>query len=416
MTRHLLLIGAIVLALGCTRKTDESPMPGMTAEQHAAMQMQDSGAAMQMSGTMAMDTGDATRQAVHLTRDEERALGVTYVTVRRDSMVKSIRTVGEISAAEPRIADVTPKIGGFVERLDVDETGQSVRRGQALLAIYSPELVTAQEELLTAKRLVAGLDSTAGEAWTDALSTLDAARRRLAYWDITKAQIARLEQRGTVQKTLTLVSPVTGIVMEKNVLDGQHVMPGERLYRIADLSEVWVEGEVFEQDMANVRLGARAHIEVSAYPGEHIMGRVSFVYPTVNTQSRTNRVRVTVSNRDLRLKPGMFATIYFDATIGDRVLTVPMAAVIATGERNLVFVRDSLGMLKPREVVLGTRAGDRVQILRGLAEGETIVGSANFLVDAESRLASTPGSMPGMNMGGMDMGGKNKNGGGDHDR
>jgi RND family efflux transporter MFP subunit len=168
--------------------------------------------------------------------------------------------------------------------------------------------------------------------------------------------------------------------------------------------------------MANVRLGARAHIEVSAYPGEHIMGRVSFVYPTVNTQSRTNRVRVTVSNRDRRLKPGMFATIYFDATIGDRVLAVPMAAVIATGERNLVFVKDSAGMLEPREVVLGTRAGDRVQILRGLAEGETIVGSANFLVDAESRLASTPGSMPGMNMGGMDMGGKKKNGGGDHDR
>lgn len=408
MTRHLISIGAIALALGCTHKTDESPMPGMTAAEHAAMQLGDSG------GAMRMDTSKATaRQSVHLTRSEERALGVTYMTVARDTMVKSIRTVGEISAAEPRIADVTPKIDGFVERLNVDETGQSVRRGQVLLAIYSPELVTAQQELLTAKRLAASLDSSAGEAWSDAQQTLDAARRRLAYWDITPEQIARLEHSGAVQKTLTLVSPVSGIVLEKNVLEGQRVMPGERLYRIADLSEVWVEGEVFEQDLANVHVGARAHIEVDAYPGEHIMGRISFVYPTMDIRSRTNRVRVTVRNPGLRLKPGMFATIYLDTTIGTDVLTVPMAAVIATGERNLVFVKDSVGMLTPREVVVGAHAGDRVQILRGLGVGETIVSSANFLVDAESRLASTGSSMPGMNMGGMDMGSaKGKSGGG----
>jgi len=398
MTRTWLIVAlAAVATAACKGKQEEpSPMAGMTAEEHAKMQA---------GGTQgAMDsTGQAVRQAVHLTSAQERALGVVYTTVRRDTLTKTVRTVGEIMPAEPLIADVTPKIEGFVEQLLVNTTGESVRRGQAVLAIYSPALVAAQEEFLTAKRLATRVDSSAQEAWRAAQETLDAARRRLAYWDITADQIAHLEQTGEVSKTLTLVSPVNGIVLNKDVLEGQRVMPGQRLYRIADLSQVWVEGEVFEQDLHLIREGARAHIEVAAYPGEHVMGRVSFVYPTVNVQSRTNRVRVTVPNRDLRLKPGMFATIYFDAQIGRDVLAVPMEAVVATGERNLVFVRDSTGMLLPRQVVLGTRAGDRVQVLSGLQEGETIVSSANFLVDAESRLAGTGGGMPGMQHGGPGM-------------
>lgn len=224
---------------------------------------------------------------------------------------------------------------------------------------------------------------------------LDASRRRLAYWDITPDQIERLESTGEVTKTLTLVAPVTGIVLEKDVWEGQRVMPGMRLYRIADLTELWVEGEVFERDIQFIEEGAQAHIEVAAYPGEHRMGRVSFVYPTVDVQSRTNRVRVTVPNRDLRLKPGMFATIFFDVRVADDALTVPTEAVVVTGERNLVFSRDPDGMLKAREVVLGPRAGERIAILSGLSEGETIVASANFLVDAESRLGGA-GGMPGM--------------------
>lgn len=398
MTRTWLIVGLAAMAAGaCKGKQEEaSPMAGMTAEEHAKMQA---------GGTQgAMDsTGQAMRQAVHLTSAQERALGVVYTTVRRDTLTKEVRTVGEIMPAEPLIADVTPKIDGFVERLLVNTTGESVRRGQPVLAIYSPALVAAQEEFLTAKRLATRVDSSAQEAWRSAQETLDAARRRLAYWDITADQIDRLERTGEVSKTLTLVSPVSGIVLDKDVLEGQRVMPGQRLYRIADLSRVWVEGEVFEQDLHLIREGARAHIEVAAYPGEHVMGRVSFVYPTVNVQSRTNRVRVTVPNRDLRLKPGMFATIYFDAQIGQNILAVPMEAVVVTGERNLVFVRDSTGTLLPRQIVLGTRAGDRVQVLSGLQEGETIVSSANFLVDAESRLASTGGGMPGMQHGGPGM-------------
>jgi Cu(I)/Ag(I) efflux system membrane fusion protein len=343
-----------------------------------------------------VDTAQATRGMVHLTAEQERALGVTYTTVASMSALSEIRTVGRIAAPEGNIADITPKIDGFVERLYVATTGESVRRGQDLLSIYSPSLVAAQEELLTARRLAETISPDAGEAYRNAQSMLDAARRRLAYWDITEAQIARLEETGAVTKTLTLVAPVNGIVLEKDVFEGQRVMPGMRLYRIADLSTVWVEGEVFERDLQHVDVGAQAHIEVQAYPGEHLMGTVSFVYPTVDVESRTNRVRVTVANPGLRLKPGMFATVFYDVTAIRDDIAVPLQAVVVTGERNLVFVRDQEGMLSPREVVLGARAGEHVQILSGLAEGETIVASANFLVDAESRLAATGGSMPGM--------------------
>ncbi len=384
---------ALLLAVGCGDDTDgESPMTGMTAAEHARMQ------AGGTQGTFD-SSGAAVRQPVHLTPQQERALGVVYTIPRRETLTRTIRTVGEIMAAEPNVADVTPKIDGFVEVLFVSTTGEWVRRGQRLLSIYSPMLVAAQEELLTAGRLVAQVDSGAGEAWRNAQATLAAARRRLSYWDITDEQITRLEETGEVTKTLTLVSPVTGIVLEKDVLQGQRVTPGVRLYRIADLSVIWVEGEVFEQDLQFVHAGAQAHIEVAAYPGEHLMGRVSFVYPTVDVRSRTNRIRITARNADLRLKPGMFATIFFDAQLGHEVLTVPLEAVVITGERNLVFVRDEDGMLRPREVVLGARAGERVQILRGLADHETIVASANFLVDAESRLGTTGGAMPGVQHG-----------------
>jgi RND family efflux transporter MFP subunit len=359
----------------------------------------DDHAHMHTGGGTTDSMGALVRQPVQLTVAQERALGVTYLTVQRDTLELTIRTVGRIEVAEPNVVDVTPKIDGFVERLFVNSTGASVRRGEPLLTLYSPALVAAQEELLTAARLIERLEPGPGEARRNAQTMLDAARRRLSYWDITDDQITQIEASGTPSKALTLVSPSTGVVLAKDVIEGQRVMHGARLYQIADLSEVWVEGDVFEQDLQYVRVGSQAHIEVSAYPGEHLMGRVSFVYPTVEERSRTNRVRVTVANRGGRLKPGMFATVYFDAVAGTDVLTVPLGAVVVTGERNIVFVHHEDGTLMPHEVVLGTRARDRVQILSGLNAGETIVASANFLIDAESRLGGTGGAMPGMQHG-----------------
>ena len=395
-TRYM-LIGLAMLAVssslaGCRGgEEDAAAAMDMTPEEHAMMSAG--------GGQGEVDsTGSVVRQPVHLTAAQEQALGVVYMTVGSRGLERSIRTVGRVVAAEDRVADVTLKIDGFVERLYVSTTGEAVRRGQPLLALYSPDLVAAQEELLTAKRLASRIDESAEEAYHSAQSMLDAARRRLSYWDITPEQIERLEQTGEVRRTLTQVSPVNGIVLEKNVLEGQRVTAGLPLYRIADLSEVWVEGDVFEQDLQFIQLDAQSHIEVAAYPGQHLMGRVSFVYPTVDVDSRTNRVRVTLENPELRLKPGMFATMFFDTQLPE-TLAIPLEAVLVTGERNLVFVRGGDGMLKPRDVVLGPQAGDYVQILAGLDTDETIVSSANFLIDAESRLASTGSSMPGMQHG-----------------
>ncbi|MDE2877765.1 efflux RND transporter periplasmic adaptor subunit [Candidatus Palauibacter soopunensis] len=373
----------------CGGDSEMAEMPGMEGDHAAHMPG--------MAAPSETDTLPALgRGLVQLTSEQEQALGVTYTAVERISAVREIRTVGRIDAPEGNIADITPKTDGFVEELLVATTGEAVLRGQPLLTIYSPALVAAQEELLTARRLAAQVDPAATEAWSSAQSMLEASRRRLAWWDITDEQIERLEQTGEVTKTLRLVAPVSGIVLEKDVVEGQRITSGTRLYRIADLSTVWVEGEVFERDLQFVEVGSQAHIEVTAYPGEHMMGTVSFVYPVVEIASRTNRVRVSVPNPGLRFKPGMFATVFFEVAAIQDDIAVPLEAVVVTGERNLVFVRDEAGVLMPHEVVLGARAGDQVQILSGLAEGETIVASANFLIDAESRLGATGGGMPGM--------------------
>ncbi len=352
-----------------------------------------------MSGAAA-DTAKAAgeRQPVHLSAAQARAIGVRFTVVARGPLARTVRTVGQVVPAEPNLADITPKIDGFVDRLFVDATGVQVRRGQPLLALYSPMLVSAQQELLTALHLAQTIDSTAPEAWRNAQDLVAAARRRLAYWDISTDQIDRLERTGEVTKTLTLVAPFDGVVMEKMVVAGQGVMPGMKLYRLANLSTVWVEGDVFEQDLALVRVGAPVRVELAAYPGRTFAGRVSFVWPVVDAQSRTGRVRVALANPQGLIKPGMYATVFGDVTVGRDLLSLPAEAVVQTGERNLVFVAGADGALEPREVTLGARADGRIQILRGVTEGERVVSSANFLVDAESRLGSGAGmaGMPGM--------------------
>jgi Cu(I)/Ag(I) efflux system membrane fusion protein len=376
--------------------------PEDAADAPAPAEMDHSQHQMGMGGATD-STGAVAREPVTLTASQERALGVTYTQVSRSALETTVRTVGQIEAPEENFAEVTPKVDGFVEKLYVATTGEPVRRGQALLTLYSPELVAVQEELLTAIRLRDRFEPGSGSARRNAERMVEAARRRLAWWDISEAQVERLVSSATITKTLTLVSPVSGIVLEKSVVGGQKVLAGEPLYRVADLSEVWVEGDVFEKDIRFVTEGSVAHIEVDAYPGRHYMGTVSFVYPVVDRGSRTNRVRVRLANADLDLKPGMFATIFFDVRIDDDAVVVPTEAVVVTGERNLVFVREPNGTLRPQEVVLGPGAGGRVEILEGLTPGEEIVASANFLVDAESRLAATGGGMPGMHHGSHEM-------------
>lgn len=365
----------------------------------------DTGAMAGMEGMPGMNmSGDGT---VQVTADQLRQFGITFGTVDTRMLQSEVRTVGVVTFDETRIAQVAPKFGGFVERLHVDFTGQPVRRGQPLLEIYSPELVAAQEELLIAQQLARTMNESAvpgiPAGTTDLLA---AARRRLRLWDIPDAQIEEILQSGQVRRALTLHAPGTGIVVEKNVVRGQSVQPGQMLYTIADLSEVWVEAELREADAGNVREGSGATLELAAYPGGLFKGWVEYVYPTLQEQSRTLRSRIAVANSDGRLKPGMYATVRITTPIR-RALTVPASAVLRTGERSMVFVDMGGGSLMPHEVVTGNMGDEYVEVLSGVAPGQRVVTSAQFLLDSESNLADVMKAMMGQmgsgDMQGMDM-------------
>ncbi len=332
--------------------------------------------------------------------DAER-IGVTFATATMGSIAQDIRTVGQITFDETRVSTIAPKVDGFVEELHVSSMGQLVRRGEPLLSIYSPMLVTAQEELLLARRLVSDVADGTPDAVRGAQELLTSARRRLLYWDVPEGEIDRIERTGEVRRTITLTAPASGFVVEKAVFTGQRIMAGDAILKLADLGVVWVEGQVFEQDLALVRAGQTVGVTIDAFPSEEWVGRVAYVYPTLDAESRTTRIRVALSNGGLRLKPGMYATLHITGTARDAVVSVPRSAVLSTGRRNLVFVRRPDGMLEPREVALGMTSNDRVEIRQGLASGETVVASATFLIDAESNLGSVLGGMA--NMPGMDM-------------
>jgi Cu(I)/Ag(I) efflux system membrane fusion protein len=340
-------------------------------------------------------------QPVMLSPDQARRIGVTYVEATLAPLSTEVRTVAQVTYDETRVKAISPKLEGWVEQLYVNYTGQPIRAGEPLLAIYSPTIVAAQQELLLAAQLEKDVGSGTSDARAGATDLRAAARRRLLYWDISASDVDRLERTGEVTKTVVLRAPVSGVVLEKNVLAGQRIMAGDALYKVADLSVVWVEGEVFERDLASVHVGQRVQAEFQALPGETRSGRINYIYPTISPDTRTARVRVEMPNRDLALKPGMYATIRINGEHGDIMLTVPRSAVLSTGKRDVVFVRRADGMLEAREVQIGVANDARMQILRGLSAGETVVASATFLVDAESNLGSLLGGMG--NMPGMDI-------------
>ena len=386
--RWSVYVGAPLLALAVVlllQRRSESAGPA-AASGHEAM--------------AGMTAGD-TAKPVMLSDDAARRIGVTFTTVTVGPLAREVRTVGQVTFDETRVKAIAPKIDGWVEKLYVDYTGKPVQVGAPLLSIYSPMLVTAQEELLLAKKLAHDVAGGTSDAARGADELLRSARRRLAYWDIPESDIDRIEQTGEVQRTLTLRAPVGGVVIEKSVLSGQKIMAGDALYRVADLSVVWVEGEVFEQDLALARVGLMAVAEFEALPGERFSGRIAYIYPTLNADTRTVRVRVELTNRGLRLKPGMYATLRFTGGSRANVLNLPRSAILSTGERSIVFVRRSDGQLEPREIRVGVAGADRIEVLSGLTAGETVVASATFLVDAESNLGSALGGMG--NMPGMDM-------------
>lgn len=367
----------------------------------------------EMAGMEGMGGMDMTSDgAVQLTANQIRQFGVTFGTADVRTLEDRIRTTGVVNFDETRIAQVTPKFGGFVEQLYIAFTGQPVRRGQPLLEIYSPELVAAQEELLVARRLERTMDESAVPGVPAGSSNLlAAATRRLRLWDISEAQIEQILRTGEVQRSLTLHAPASGVVIEKSVVEGQAVQAGQTLYTIADLAEVWVEAELRESEAGNVREGTRATLEFAAFPGRPFNGRVEYVYPTLQEASRTIKARVAMTNPEGRIKPGMYATVRF-TTPNRTVLTVPTAAVVRTGERAMVFVDMGGGRLMPHEIETGSVGDAYVEVLAGLEPGQRVVTSAQFLLDSESNLGEVMKAMIGMGGDMGDMGGMDTKGGG----
>lgn len=405
-TKSQILISVVIVSVAVA-VTGYQLRPNDGAEQQE-------GAGGHNMATMGATTGQMS--PVVLDAEAARRIGVAFATVEYRELPSFVRTVGTVTYDETRMVAVNPKIDGWVERLFVDFTGAPVQAGQPLMEVYSPALVSAQEELLLAARLVR--EAGEGRAATNAQALLESSRRRLAYWDIPEGEIRRIEESGEPSKTLTLLAPASGIVVEKNVVEGDRIMRGMTVYYIADLSRVWIEADVYEKDLGLVKSGQGALVSFEAFPGQVFPSRITYVYPTVNLQSRTGRIRLELPNPQLAFKPGMYARISLEMTPSGPTLVVPRSAVIQTGERALVFVSGSDGVLRPREVTVGRTSGRFMELLAGVEAGERVVSAAAFLVDAESKLGTMTGDieagegesgmegMEGMDhsdMGGMEM-------------
>ena len=315
-------------------------------------------------------------------------IGVQTADVQERPLTRSIRTVGHLDYNEEMYSRINVKYPGWIEELYVNETGQPVAEGDPMLDIYSPELVAAQEEYLLAFQNVKNLENSTFDTITKgAESLLDASRRRLLYWDVTEAQIQELEERGTIARTLTIYAPSKGIVVERMAELGMRVTPGMDMYRMADLSSIWAFAHVYDGDAPWLNPGLTAEMELPYNPGKVYRGTIDYIYPYLDRASRDIKIRLVFPNRDLELKPQMYANIRLSARSDRPVLVIPGSAVIHSGERNVVFVALDGGKFEPREVTLGMEGrGGYVEAMSGVNAGEQVVTSAQFLIDSESRL------------------------------
>jgi len=333
---------------------------------------------------------------VQISPERQQLIGVKFGTIEMRPLEKVIRTVGRVDYDEKRIVTVSPKIGGWIEDLYVDFTGKFVKQGDPLLTIYSPELVSTQEEYLIALRAKKSLaKSPFPEVAGSGDSLADSAKRRLRLWDISDDQIKTLEESGQTKKTLTLYSPFTGFVLEKSAYKGMNVMPGVALYKLADLSVVWLYADIYEYELPFIRLGQQASIQLTYLPGETFTGKAIYIYPSLNAETRTAKVRFEIPNLHDKLKPEMYANVEIKVHLGQK-LTVPEGAIIDTGLRQLAIIDKGNGYFEPREVKVGSKVDNYYEVIKGLKAGERVVTSANFLIDSESKLKEALGGMAGM--------------------
>ncbi|MBK9236784.1 MAG: efflux RND transporter periplasmic adaptor subunit, partial [Rhodoferax sp.] len=334
----------------------------------------------------------ASANQIKINTDKVQKLGVRTEAASLRVIDKQVRAAGRIEPDERRVFVIAPKSEGYVERLHVNATGQVVAKGQVLFEAYSPELVSAQREYAIAAQGVASLKGAPSGARDGMQQLADSSLLRLKNWDISDEQIRALAQSGSATRTLSFRSPVSGIVTEKKAVQGMRFMPGEMLYQVTDLSSVWVLADVFEQDIGSVKSGAKAKVSINAYPDKAFAGTVTYVYPTLKAETRTVQVRIELTNPGQLLKPGMFASVELAVAARANTVTVPVSAVIDSGTRRIVLVQLKQGLFEPREVKLGARSDDYVEVLDGVKSGEEVVVTANFLIDAESNLKAAVAS------------------------
>jgi len=389
----VLLISALGLTAGCGKETatHKEHKPEVKTESKKADDLDIKGLtieSIQKEGKMQ----EMTPGSVQISPERQQLIGVKIGKVEMKPLERIIRTVGRVDYDERKVVTVSPKIGGWIEDLYVDFTGKYVRQGEPLLTIYSPELVSTQEEYLLALRAKKDLaKSPFSEVAASGNSLAESARRRLKLWDISDDQIKTLEESGQAKKTLTLSSPFSGFVLEKMAYKGMSLMPGMALFRLADLSAVWLYADIYEYELPFIRLGQQATIQLSYLPGEAFSGKAIYIYPSLDPNTRTAKVRFEFPNSEGKLKPEMYGNVEIKIHLGQR-LVVPESAIIDTGLRQMAIVDKGNGYFESREVKVGAKVENYYEVISGLKAGERVVTSANFLIDSESKFKEAVGA------------------------
>ena len=364
----------------------DMPQPAQQTQSAAEHQ----GNAAPQDAQTAQEGAEEEAPTVEIPLDKQQMIGVRTVEVMEHQLKKVIRTVGRIEYDERRLSTVNMKFEGWIEKLHADYSGKYVKKGTPLAEIYSPELLATQQEFINALKW-AGQNSGAengsmkGMLNNDARSLVEAARQRLKFWDISDEQIKRIEESGKPVRTMTLYSPVSGYVVQKMAFQGMRAMPGEKLFDIADLGTVWIVAEVYENELALVKQGQRAMISMSYFPGREISAVIDYVYPVLSAETRTAKVRFTVPNPGMQLKPQMFTNVEITIPVGKK-LAIPAEAVLETGTRQVVYVDKGDGYFEPREVKTGVKVEGMLEVLGGLNPGDKVASSAIFLIDSEAQL------------------------------
>ena len=339
------------------------------------------------------DMKDMPSGTVKLSDQRQQMIGVRMTEVKKQNITRTIRTVGRVEMDETRISHVHVKNSGWIENLNVDFTGKLVSKGQALFSIYSPDLVSTQQEYLIASRGQQELGKSSYPNVTRGVESLKkSALERLRLWDVTETQIEKLEKTGEVSRTITFYSHISGFVVERKALEHMFVTPDMELYTIADLSRVWLSADIYENELPYIHVGQSAKVQLSYSPGITYSGKVTYIYPTVDMNTHTAKVRLEFANPGFTLKPNMFADVDLSVEYGEH-LTLPTEAVMDSGTRQLVFIARPGGYFEPREVKLGARLDNQYIVLSGIKQGELVVTSGNFLIDSESRLSSVTDGM-----------------------